>query len=78
MHGGDDVGLSVDAETDVAVERLIQNGVYGLALVVAALPAAAQPGAIRRGDQIPDCQVLGMPALPIADSIARQASRASG
>ena len=30
------------------------------------------------GDQIPDCQVLGIPALPIASSIRRQASRASG
>src|SRR5205807_7374870 len=31
-----------------------------------------------RGDQITDCQVLGMPALLIAYSLARQASRASG
>ena len=50
----------------------------GTAARHAAPPCGRAVRAQQRVDQIPDCQVLGIPALPIASSIARQASRASG
>jgi hypothetical protein len=78
MHGRHDIGLLIELEANVAEEGLVEDGVDALTLVRAAVPALREPGAFRRLDQMPDCQVLGMPALPRASSIARHAARASG
>ncbi len=54
------------------------NDSYARRRNLAARELTAGVAALAPRDQIPDCQVLGIPALPIASSIRRQASRASG